>query len=87
MRFLILTLSMLAVAVTVVWTGRDEYDGRLPAVDVTAPRYEFEDEAWSGLMPAVEVVGVRSASGQLARTVERGRHTSPLVDLFGTPIP
>lgn len=87
MRFLIIVLSILVVAVTAFWTGGREYDGLLPAVDVTAPRYEHQDDAWSGLMPGVEVTAARLGTGSLARTTERVTQTSPLIDPFGTPMP
>ncbi|MGB3477846.1 MAG: hypothetical protein WBB67_01655 [bacterium] len=36
-----------------------EYVGQLPEVVVTAPRYEFEDEAWSGLMDTIFLTAPR----------------------------
>ncbi len=36
-----------------------EYFGQMPEIVVTAPRYEYEDEAWSGLMETVYVTAPR----------------------------
>lgn len=40
--------------------------GGMPEVLVTAPRYEYEDAAWSGLMDEVVVTAQRPASDDLA---------------------
>jgi hypothetical protein len=38
----------------------------MPAIEVTAPRYQGEDVAWSGLMPAVEVTAPRHQGEDVA---------------------
>lgn len=46
--------------------------GRMPEITVTAPRYEFQDEAWAGLIEGVIVEARRSSSKEpVITTAER----------------
>lgn len=39
--------------------------GLMPEIVVTAPRFEYEDDVWSGLMPEVVVTALRYAGDEV----------------------
>jgi hypothetical protein len=59
--------------------GNSAFDsiGRMPEIVVTAPRYEYEDVAWSGLMETI-VVTAPPHSGE-------DMYTAGMVDRSNTP--
>lgn len=75
------------------------YIGEMPEIVVTAPRYEFEDIAWSGLMPEVTVVATENnaddVSEYMTRQVARSdndnngstKRKAGLLSLFSTYYP
>jgi hypothetical protein len=58
--FMIILFIATHVAAPGVQTTYDSI-GELPEITITAPRYEHEDEAWSGLLPEVMVIGQRES--------------------------
>ncbi|MBE0432060.1 hypothetical protein IBX73_01190 [candidate division WOR-3 bacterium] len=59
MRIFLTTLFLLGALVTLAIAGGDEYDGLMPAVEVTAARHQSEAPAYVGSMDGVEVTAPR----------------------------
>jgi hypothetical protein len=68
-----ISLIMLLAAIHVSEVCASELDsiGRMPEITVTAPRYEYQDEAWAGMVDGV-VVEAQRISGGKAVAVKAG---------------
>ncbi|KPL15993.1 hypothetical protein AMJ74_00130 [candidate division WOR_3 bacterium SM1_77] len=65
-----------------------EYIGQMREIVVTAPRYEYEDDAWSGLMDTVVVIAPRNEKNEAYDeniiANNKSRKTDPETEPFHT---